>query len=1149
MRKITLLALAMTCFVGFGQNYNQLKVSDMQAAPKSQSITQKSSIAERTANSANQPASLSNNKALSKAQLVAQAQALTDANRSASFAAETAKFNARTSNGTVSSVNLLENKVAQRIVFPEPYCGPLLFPNVEPITRVVIAGIDNVSPAPTGGTAHQDFTAVIGNVDPSMSYPIALEGNTDGTAFTNRFVVFVDWNQDDDFADAGETYEITNLLVGSTGTDGMQATGMIAVPADAMAGATRMRVKKIFGTTNYLMPCMGTTFGQAEDYTLMVSGTTAVFPAPYCGPLAFTSNVEPITRVLFAGIDNVSPAATGGEAHQDFTAIEGDVVAGMSYPIALEGNTDGPFTNRFAVFADWNQDDDFADAGETYTITMTIIGSTGTDGMQATGMIAVPADALAGSTRMRVKKIFGTTNYLDPCLGTGFGSAEDYTLNVTAGGGTGGGNCDLIATLEDDATSTNTWARPFADGTCCSGLGPVSYHVYGPFTVDVAGAYTFDTTTDGFDSFLFLYMTAFDPLDVTTNFVAGDDDGPGGLTTSQILDAPLAVGTDYYLVTTAFAAGDFGMFTNTITGPGTVTCGGGTGGGDNDTCADATAIACGDIAAGDTSDNTDTGGFNASNDEWFKFTGTGIAQNVTLSLCDGSTAFDSIITVYDSCGGTQVANNDDFCALQSQVTFSSDGTSTYYIAVEGFLTAAGPFSMAVTCVDIVPPSGCGVANTGTLENGKSFTNNLGRIVAHDVTVQDGEIFKLESVNLNAFIGPAGAGVTAAFVDFYVYEDNGGTPGAPLAGYPVTGLLPTSQDPVGVAFGFQLYDVELDVDDVDLPGVVGSTTVYWIGVSLEATDASNTFWENSTAGTTGFGEAYDDGLGGGFVIDPTLEGVYDIAGTCRPLGTTGGGCTAGTYTDRAAFEAAFGGTLTNEDFTGGPTAISGCDGPFSSAGNSCFPAGVLEPGFEVTSSSNEVDPTVFAPTGFSVNTSNIVGANLFASYTIINFPGNDMNAVGFDLYSLVSGSPVDARIFGTGGTLIETITLDVTSQGPVFFGYVSDQVITSVELEDLGGTNAELIGLLAFGSCDTAGVEDNVFTDFSFAPNPATDFLSLRAAGNIESATLFNLLGQKVMNVTINSNTSELNLSGLATGTYIMKVSIDGQLGTYKVIKR
>jgi len=184
----------------------------------------------------------------------------------------------------------------------------------------------------------------------------------------------------------------------------------------------------------------GTDWGSFTDLGLDFASTAFIiegessldFPLPYCGPLVFQTDVEPMTNVEFAGIANRSDAAVNGSPdHEDFTGVSGDVLAGESYDIILEGNTAGNFTNRFAVFVDWNQNDVLDDAGEVYEITQTINGSDGNDGQQATQILEVPIDALAGKTRMRVKKIFGSVNYLNPCLGTSYGQAEDYSINVT----------------------------------------------------------------------------------------------------------------------------------------------------------------------------------------------------------------------------------------------------------------------------------------------------------------------------------------------------------------------------------------------------------------------------------------------------------------------------------------------------------------------------------------------------------------------------------------------------------------------------------------------------------------------------------------------------------------------------------------------
>ena len=209
-------------------------------------------------------------------------------------------------------------------------------------------------------------------------------------------------------------------------------------------------------------------------------------------------------------------------------------------------------------------------------------------------------------------------------------------------------------------------------------------------------------------------------------------------------------------------------------------------------------------------------------------------------------------------------------------------TAAGFAQTETFVSETGGVNAPIVYVnqtfDLDPCSTAGPGNA--FENGKSCTQNLGRIVAHDIVVADGQDEVLETISANVFIGAEGSGVNAAFVDVYVYADAAGSPGALITSE--LGFIPNSQTVVGANFGFDVWEVELDITDVPLAGATGSATTYWVGLSVEATDASNLFWENSTAGLVGAGEAYDDGAGGGFVIDGTLEGVYTISGECTPI---------------------------------------------------------------------------------------------------------------------------------------------------------------------------------------------------------------------------------------------------------------------------
>lgn len=92
------------------------------------------------------------------------------------------------------------------------------------------------------------------------------------------------------------------------------------------------------------------------------------------------------------------------------------------------------------------------------------------------------------------------------------------------------------------------------------------------------------------------------------------------------------------------------------------------------------------------------------------------------------------------------------------------------------------------------------------------------------------------------------------------------------------------------------------------------------------------------------------------------------------------------------------------------------------------------------------------------------------------------------------------------------------------------------------------GWSTYAGDDTAGIKDNSLIGFKYYPNPTSGILSLKSVNKIDSVSIYNLLGQQVMNTTVDDTTTNISLSGLSTGAYIMKVSVKGQIGTYKILK-
>jgi hypothetical protein len=78
----------------------------------------------------------------------------------------------------------------------------------------------------------------------------------------------------------------------------------------------------------------------------------------------------------------------------------------------------------------------------------------------------------------------------------------------------------------------------------------------------------------------------------------------------------------------------------------------------------------------------------------------------TFSLCDGGTDYDSWLDLATTCCGAPFASNDDYCGLQSELHCLQLTAGTYYLAIEGFSTATGNWSLDVTACEPPPPLEC-----------------------------------------------------------------------------------------------------------------------------------------------------------------------------------------------------------------------------------------------------------------------------------------------------------------------------------------------------------------------------------------------------------------------------------------------------------
>ena len=86
---------------------------------------------------------------------------------------------------------------------------------------------------------------------------------------------------------------------------------------------------------------------------------------------------------------------------------------------------------------------------------------------------------------------------------------------------------------------------------------------------------------------------------------------------------------------------------------------------------------------------------------------------------------------------------------------------------------------------------------------------------------------------------------------------------------------------------------------------------------------------------------------------------------------------------------------------------------------------------------------------------------------------------------------------------------------------------------------------------TASVKNNTIEGFSIYPNPITNYtFTLTSASSEEkSVTVFNLLGKKVLETRFSGIKSDINVSAINAGIYILKVTESGKTATQKLVIR
>ncbi|MBV7267754.1 choice-of-anchor D domain-containing protein [Winogradskyella luteola] len=134
----------------------------------------------------------------------------------------------------------------------------------EYIDRFQFAGIidNNSSGEGTTSTGYSDFTAISADVNRSTNYSFTITPTWTGTVYDEGYAIWVDFNNDFDFEDAGE------LVFTQTPTVTTPISGSFTIPPGATLGSTRMRVSMKYN--GIPTECESFDYGEVEDYTINI---------------------------------------------------------------------------------------------------------------------------------------------------------------------------------------------------------------------------------------------------------------------------------------------------------------------------------------------------------------------------------------------------------------------------------------------------------------------------------------------------------------------------------------------------------------------------------------------------------------------------------------------------------------------------------------------------------------------------------------------------------------------------------------------------------------------------------------------------------------------------------------------------------------
>jgi len=993
----------------------------------------------------------------------------------------------------------------------------------EYIGRVQLNTIDNSS----GGQFYTDFTNISTTLEKDTQYTITVTPTWTGTVYSEGYAVWIDYNRDGDFSDAGE------LVWSQSATQTTPVSGSFTVPSSAVENATTMRVSMKYN--DIPDPCETFTYGEVEDYTIIIQSSV-----PDTTPPVITLN----------GASTVNLNA--GDTYTELGATATDDV-------------DGDLTSSIVIGGDTVD----ANTPNTYLVTYNVSDAAGNAATEVVRTVIVAPDTTApvitlnGASTVNLN-LGDTYNELGAAATDNVDG--DLTSSIIIGG-------DTV-----DTNTANTYLVTYnvSDAAGNAATEIVRTVIVAPDTtapiITLNGASTINLNIGG--TYTELGATATDDVDgdLTSNIVIGGDTVDTNaantyLVTYNVSDAAGNAATE--VVRTVIVAPDTTAPVITLNGASTVNLNLG------DTYTELGATATdnvdGDLTSsivigGDTVDTNTASTYlvtynvsDAAGNAATEVTRTVIVAPDTtapiITLNGSSTVNLNLGDIYTELGATATDNIDG--DLTSSIVIGGDTVdantaNTYFVTYNVSDAAGNAATEVIRTVNVNAPStGCTGGITSYPYN-ESFENTLGAWTQSSADDLDW------SVDANGTPSSSTGPSSADNGSYYIYVEASGNG----TGYPNKRAIITSPcfDLSGLtnphfAFSYHMYgasdmgtiDLEISDDDGDTWTSIwnqsGNQGNQWLNVDLDlsAYAGSNVQLRfNRFVGSTWQADIAIDSVNLSEPVAPTCDdGIQngdetgvDCGGSfCEPCSTTDvvlnqgyfetgwdgwvdGGSDAFRYSGTRSYEGSYSIRLRDNTSTSVMTLSNIDVTPYSQV--------VVDFYFYVYSMENGEDFWL----QFYDGSSYITAASWVA--------GTDVNNNTF-YNATVTLTPAQYNFAVNSGFRFRN---DASANADHI--YIDQVTITGTT--SARGTINDLV-VVGYGPADKNGFED----DFKMYPNPVKNILNIQLVEGEEfKYAIRNMLGQLVSE---GVSDGQINVSKIEAGVYFIDIDDGEEKMTRKFIKR